>query len=636
MPSPASDVSATLSFTCSQWQQASAPAQQETDAQPFAALLDANTTAPEAMTAPTNSSQPNPPQAAMQPPAASASSSITWHVDWSGHEASGDAGPGASATGSATASASASANSAATTAPGSGPPPASSPAANATPTDGSFTSPAQWLIEFAHLKTTAANGGNTAATSSRSCNPDPQAIDPYAASATTAHGGKCGPKVAGAGTNTMSPTAPQAGQTAPTATNDATANAEPACAGNDPPPEPDVTATNIVTAANVASADPQSSTPASGTKTPQGDDGDSGRDDAPSPGTVADACSQGQLLINSAQPPIVAAPIAAAVVVSAPVSTPPAPMITSAASAGIGQPSKGHVRALALLAGDQAAPPTSDTPDAAAAKQGQSGKPADSAGSGTPGPIGGDTKAAGPLQAAQTQTTDGDAASPPPDGSGPIDADHPNAQALDPSLAASSGSAAGSSTSGASTSQSAMVGAKAGANGLPNFGFSPSAAATSPGSPPAGPMATPSAAAVPIAGLAVAIAARAQAGSNQFDIRLDPPELGRIDVRLDVDRNGLATTHVTADRADTLNLLQSQQPQLARALEQAGLKTADNGLQFTLRDQSFAGQQNGNGPPAQPNGGSAQLVIPDPDLTPVIATQVYTRLGRGSGVDIRV
>ena len=64
---------------------------------------------------------------------------------------------------------------------------------------------------------------------------------------------------------------------------------------------------------------------------------------------------------------------------------------------------------------------------------------------------------------------------------------------------------------------------------------------------------------------------------------------------LDVDRDGQVTTHVTADRADTLQLLQSQQPQLERALEQAGLKTADNGLQFTLRDQSFAGQNNGGG-----------------------------------------
>ncbi len=105
-------------------------------------------------------------------------------------------------------------------------------------------------------------------------------------------------------------------------------------------------------------------------------------------------------------------------------------------------------------------------------------------------------------------------------------------------------------------------------------------------------------------------------------------------MRLGVDSSGQVTTHVTVDRADTLQLLQSQQPQLERALEQSGLRTADNGLQFTLRDQSFTGQ-NGTG-----NGGNqqtpTQLVIPDADLAPVDTAQIYSRWNLGSGLDIRV
>jgi len=173
--------------------------------------------------------------------------------------------------------------------------------------------------------------------------------------------------------------------------------------------------------------------------------------------------------------------------------------------------------------------------------------------------------------------------------------------------------------------------AKNAAEGLPNFGYvaassaAPSAAAT------AATAGTASTGGVAIAGLAVAIAAHAQGGSNQFDIRLDPPELGRINVHLALDRDGQVTSHVTVERADTLDLLQSQQSQLQRALEQAGLKTADNGLQFTLRDQSFAGQNNGGG---QPN--AAQLVVPDPDLPPVTAAQAYSRTNLGAGIDIRV
>src|SRR5690606_8009420 len=52
---------------------------------------------------------------------------------------------------------------------------------------------------------------------------------------------------------------------------------------------------------------------------------------------------------------------------------------------------------------------------------------------------------------------------------------------------------------------------------------------------------------VPPSGLAVAIAARATAGKNDFSIRLDPPELGRVDVRLSVDKDGQITSHLVAD-----------------------------------------------------------------------------------------
>ena len=42
------------------------------------------------------------------------------------------------------------------------------------------------------------------------------------------------------------------------------------------------------------------------------------------------------------------------------------------------------------------------------------------------------------------------------------------------------------------------------------------------------------------------------------------------------------------DRADTLDLLKRDALQLERALQQAGLKTSDNALEFSLRQQAFA------------------------------------------------
>jgi len=136
---------------------------------------------------------------------------------------------------------------------------------------------------------------------------------------------------------------------------------------------------------------------------------------------------------------------------------------------------------------------------------------------------------------------------------------------------------------------------------------------------------------VPIAGLAVEIATQAQAGNHRFEIRLDPPELGRIDVRLDIDRDGNVTTRLVADRSDTLDLLKRDSTQLERALQHAGLKTSDNALEFSLRQQGFARDET-----ASQN--SARLIIPDDELAPLDAqVQGYGRLlGRGNGLDIRV
>jgi flagellar hook-length control protein FliK len=141
-------------------------------------------------------------------------------------------------------------------------------------------------------------------------------------------------------------------------------------------------------------------------------------------------------------------------------------------------------------------------------------------------------------------------------------------------------------------------------------------------------------AAVPLAGLAVEIAARAQAGSNRFDIRLDPPELGRIDVRLDVDRSGQVTTRLVVEKAETLDLLRRDAPELERALQQAGLKTGDSGLQFALRDQTAGGQDSGE----NWRSNVAKLVVSDPEMTAAeTAAAGYGRsLRLGTGIDIRV
>lgn len=93
---------------------------------------------------------------------------------------------------------------------------------------------------------------------------------------------------------------------------------------------------------------------------------------------------------------------------------------------------------------------------------------------------------------------------------------------------------------------------------------------------------------VPVQGLAVHIAQQAQNGARRFDIRMDPPELGRIEVRLDVARDGQVTTHLVVERSETLDLLQRDARSLERALQDAGLNTSEDGMKFSLKDQGLA------------------------------------------------
>ncbi len=149
--------------------------------------------------------------------------------------------------------------------------------------------------------------------------------------------------------------------------------------------------------------------------------------------------------------------------------------------------------------------------------------------------------------------------------------------------------------------------------------------------PQASPVSTSQA--VPLNAIAVEIAGQAKAGNSRFEIRLDPPELGRIDVRLDVDKDGNVTSRLVIERADTYDLLRRDQSTLERALQQAGLKTSDNALEFSLRDQGFAQQQRQDD--ETPRG--IRTLVAESDVMPSEAANGYARLlGGRSGVDIRV
>jgi flagellar hook-length control protein FliK len=132
--------------------------------------------------------------------------------------------------------------------------------------------------------------------------------------------------------------------------------------------------------------------------------------------------------------------------------------------------------------------------------------------------------------------------------------------------------------------------------------------------------------------LAVNIATQSQSGAKQFDIRIDPPELGRVDVRLTVDNAGKAQAHLAVDKPQTLELLQKDSGSLARALKDSGVQLSNNGLQFSLKGQG----QNGGGSRGSQSRGRSLSVTAVSSAAPAAAASSSGYSVSASGVDIRV
>jgi flagellar hook-length control protein FliK len=133
--------------------------------------------------------------------------------------------------------------------------------------------------------------------------------------------------------------------------------------------------------------------------------------------------------------------------------------------------------------------------------------------------------------------------------------------------------------------------------------------------------------------LAISIAAKSQAGSKQFDISLEPAELGRVEVRLTVDTSGKAQAHLVAERPETLQMLQRDSGTLSRALKDSGVQLSDNGLQFSLRGQERQGDGAQQGASRAKPLSITAISTAEPILP--IASTYGLALSR-AGIDIRV
>lgn len=126
-------------------------------------------------------------------------------------------------------------------------------------------------------------------------------------------------------------------------------------------------------------------------------------------------------------------------------------------------------------------------------------------------------------------------------------------------------------------------------------------------------------------------------GIDHLTIHLKPAELGSIEVKLEMGDTGISKATITADRQDTLNLLQRDSHRLEQALDNAGLKADPGSLSFNLRGDGGRYSPNfsqGNGSPYSPFAGKAADDA-TPSVNPALLGYINSRAALG-GVDIRV
>lgn len=136
---------------------------------------------------------------------------------------------------------------------------------------------------------------------------------------------------------------------------------------------------------------------------------------------------------------------------------------------------------------------------------------------------------------------------------------------------------------------------------------------------------------LPANAIALQLARNLQKGTNRFDIRLDPPEMGRIDVRMEVRKDGHVVAHMTVDRPETLDLLQRDARALQQALNNAGLQADSDSLNFSLRDQNDNGGESNFA-----DGGNSATSSAEADTEIPLAPIYNINLATNGGVDIRI
>jgi len=129
------------------------------------------------------------------------------------------------------------------------------------------------------------------------------------------------------------------------------------------------------------------------------------------------------------------------------------------------------------------------------------------------------------------------------------------------------------------------------------------------------------------------IVRRFNGADTSFQMRLDPPDLGRVDVRLEISSDHRVTAVISAENPQALSDLSRGARDLQQALQSAGLDLGDDSLRFNLssggQDNSFAQADQSNNRPA-PAFNTAPAATPEPVVTRPLSINSW----RGTRIDL--
>ncbi len=136
--------------------------------------------------------------------------------------------------------------------------------------------------------------------------------------------------------------------------------------------------------------------------------------------------------------------------------------------------------------------------------------------------------------------------------------------------------------------------------------------------------------------IAVRIAKQTQAGDGKITMQLRPEALGRVDVDLEVRKDGSMRAVISVEKPETLEWLKRDAQHLERALQDAGMKTDSGSLNFALREQRQEGSGGFSRSGRQSPGFDGEAQPGEGRVAEARMAEAAARRNARGGVDVRI